>query len=51
MYANFVYNYYPLGLFNTQPLNFTTVEQTFAVRKLLLERILRADTRRSPRLR
>jgi len=45
-YADFVYNYYPLGSFDTRPLNFTTVEQTFAVRKFLLERILRMFPRR-----
>ncbi|KAF8249973.1 hypothetical protein K440DRAFT_581663 [Wilcoxina mikolae CBS 423.85] len=39
-YMDFIYNYYPLGSFDTRPLNFTTVDQTFAIRKVLLDRIL-----------
>ena len=46
VYAQFIYNNYPMGSFDTRPLNFTTVEQTFAVRKFLLERILRTFPRR-----
>ncbi|CCX30892.1 hypothetical protein FPQ18DRAFT_334846 [Pyronema domesticum] len=39
-YIDFIYSNYPLGSFDTRPLNFTTVEQTFSVRKLLVEKIL-----------
>jgi phosphatidate phosphatase APP1 len=38
-YMNFIYNTYPLGSFDTRPLNFTTVDQTFSVRKTLLDTI------------
>jgi hypothetical protein len=37
---DFIYSHYPLGSFDTRPLNFTTVDQTFAIRKFLLDRIL-----------
>jgi hypothetical protein len=39
-YMDFIYSHYPLGSFDTRPLNFTTVDQTFAIRKFLLDRIL-----------
>ncbi|KAG0644209.1 hypothetical protein HOY80DRAFT_878877 [Tuber brumale] len=39
VYMDFVYKTYPLGSFDTRPLNFTTVDQTFSVRRTLLNNI------------
>jgi phosphatidate phosphatase APP1 len=39
-YMNFIYQTYPVGSFDTRPLNFTTVDQTFSIRKVLLEKII-----------
>lgn len=39
VYMDFIYKTYPLGSFDTRPLNFTTVDQTFSVRKTLLNKI------------
>lgn len=39
VYMQFIYHTYPVGSFDTRPLNFTTVDQTFSVRKTLLNKI------------
>lgn len=39
VYMQFIYHTYPAGSFDTRPLNFTTVDQTFSVRKTLLNKI------------
>ncbi|CUS09779.1 unnamed protein product [Tuber aestivum] len=39
VYMDFIYKTYPLGSFDTRPLNFTTVDQTFSVRRTLLNEI------------
>jgi len=39
VYMDFIYKTYPLGSFDTRPLNFTTVDQTFSVRRTLLDKI------------
>lgn len=46
VYMEFIYNNYPLGSFDTRPLNFTNLDLTFAVRKFLLDRIFQTFPRR-----
>lgn len=46
VYMQFIYNTYPAGSFDTRPLNFTTVDQTFTVRKTLLEKIIQTFPQR-----
>jgi hypothetical protein len=43
---DFIYKTYPPGSFDTHPLNFTTADQTFAVRKTLLRNIFKTFPRR-----
>jgi phosphatidate phosphatase APP1 len=38
-YRSFIYKTYPLGSFDTRPLNFSDVSATLAIRKWLLDRI------------
>jgi hypothetical protein len=38
-YMQFIYADYPLGSFDTRPLNFSNVEETLKVRKVLLDKI------------
>lgn len=45
-YMDFIYNTYPLGSFDTRPLNFTTVEQTFSTRRTLLYQIFQTFPKR-----
>jgi phosphatidate phosphatase APP1 len=45
-YMDFIYSYYPMGSFDTRPLNFTTVDQTFNVRKTLLDKIMQTFPQR-----
>ena len=45
-YMDFIYNTYPLGSFDTRPLNFSNVEETLSVRKVLLERIFQTYPQR-----
>ena len=45
-YLAFLLAYYPPGSFESRPLNFTTVDQTFSIRRLLLDRILETFPRR-----
>lgn len=45
-YLAFILAYYPPGSFDARPLNFTTVDQTFSIRRLLLDRILQTFPRR-----
>ncbi|KAI5781501.1 hypothetical protein EDC01DRAFT_619731 [Geopyxis carbonaria] len=40
VYEDFIYTHYPLGSFDTRPLNFTTVDQTFNVRRTLLNKVV-----------
>lgn len=42
----FIYHTYPAGSFDTRPLNFTTVDQTFAVRKTLLTKVIQTFPQR-----
>ncbi|QRV98670.1 hypothetical protein RhiJN_26689 [Ceratobasidium sp. AG-Ba] len=39
-YMSFIYGNYPLGSFDVRPLNFTTLDQTFSIRKVNLQRVL-----------
>lgn len=41
-YMDFIYKTYPLGSFDTRPLNFSDVKATLSIRKFLLERILQS---------
>lgn len=45
-YEDFIYATYPQGSFDTRPLNFTTWDQTFNVRRTLLNKILETYPRR-----
>lgn len=38
-YMEFIYKTYPLGSFDTRPLNFSDLSATFSIRKFLLEKI------------
>jgi phosphatidate phosphatase APP1 len=38
-YMEFIYANYPLGSFDTRPLNFSNIKETFHIRKFLLDRI------------
>lgn len=42
----FIYHTYPDGSFDTRPLNFTTVDQTFSIRKTLLIKIFQTFPQR-----
>lgn len=46
IYMQFIYHTYPAGSFDTRPLNFTTVDQTFAVRKTLLTKVIQTFPQR-----
>jgi hypothetical protein len=45
-YMDFIYSYYPLGSFDTRPLNFTTVAQTLNTRRELLYQIFQTFPQR-----
>lgn len=45
-YMDFIYTHYPLGSFDTRSLNFTTVDQTFNVRKSLIDKIVQTFPQR-----
>ena len=45
-YMDFIYNTYPGGSFDTRPLNFSNVEETLKVRKVLLEKIFQTYPKR-----
>lgn len=45
-YMNFIYSTYPLGSFDTRPLNFSDVSATLAIRKYLLIKILETFPKR-----
>ncbi|KAF4584401.1 DUF2183 domain protein [Ophiocordyceps camponoti-floridani] len=40
LYMDFIYKTYPLGSFDTRPLNFSDVEATLSIRKFLLEKVI-----------
>lgn len=46
VYMQFIYHTYPAGSFDTRPLNFTTVDQTFSVRKTLLTKVIQTFPQR-----
>ncbi|KAF5019207.1 hypothetical protein F66182_8796 [Fusarium sp. NRRL 66182] len=39
-YMSFIYNTYPLGSFDTRPLNFSDIPATLSIRRFLLDKIL-----------
>jgi len=39
VYIDYIYSTYPLGSFDTRPLNFSDVDATLAIRKFLLQRV------------
>ncbi|KAG8985547.1 hypothetical protein FRB93_005783 [Tulasnella sp. JGI-2019a] len=39
IYMDFIFKYYPLGSFDIRPFNFTTVDQTFSIRRVNLIRV------------
>jgi hypothetical protein len=45
-YMSFIYNTYPLGSFDTRPLNFSNVGATLSIRKYLLERVFQTFPQR-----
>ena len=45
-YMDFIYKTYPGGSFDTRPLNFSNVEETLKVRKVLLEKIFQTFPQR-----
>jgi phosphatidate phosphatase APP1 len=45
-YMDYIYNYYPLGSFDTRPLNFSDVSATLSIRKFLLEKIFQTYPKR-----
>jgi len=45
-YEAFTFSEYPLGSFDDRPLNFTTLDQTFAIRKVRLLQVLESFPRR-----
>ncbi|KAI0198846.1 hypothetical protein F4808DRAFT_434697 [Astrocystis sublimbata] len=45
-YMEFIYKTYPLGSFDTRPLNFSDVDATLAIRKALLEKIFQTFPKR-----
>ncbi|MCJ1287988.1 hypothetical protein MMC26_007341 [Xylographa opegraphella] len=45
-YMSFIYGNYPLGSFDTRPLNFSNVAATVSIRKYLLERIFQTFPQR-----
>lgn len=45
-YMDFIYKTYPLGSFDTRPLNFSDVSATLQIRKFLLERIFQTYPQR-----
>lgn len=45
-YMNFIYNSYPLGSFDTRPLNFSDVDATLSIRKFLLDKIFQTYPKR-----
>ncbi|KAI0007531.1 hypothetical protein F4779DRAFT_591664 [Xylariaceae sp. FL0662B] len=45
-YMEFIYKTYPLGSFDTRPLNFSDVSATLSIRKFLLEKIFATFPRR-----
>lgn len=45
-YMDFIYKTYPLGSFDTRPLNFSNVQETLSVRKILLEKIFQTYPKR-----
>lgn len=46
VYMDFIYTHYPLGSFDTRPLNFTTAAQTFHSRQYLLYKIFQTFPKR-----
>ncbi|KUI67512.1 Phosphatidate phosphatase APP1 [Cytospora mali] len=45
-YMDFIYKTYPLGSFDTRPLNFSDISATLAIRKFLLDRIFQTFPQR-----
>ncbi|KAH9885975.1 hypothetical protein F4778DRAFT_493711 [Xylariomycetidae sp. FL2044] len=45
-YMEFIYKTYPLGSFDTRPLNFSDVDATLAIRKFLLDKIFQTFPQR-----
>jgi hypothetical protein len=45
-YMDFIYKTYPLGSFDTRPLNFSDVSATLAIRRALLDKIFRTYPQR-----
>ncbi|KAI9744932.1 MAG: hypothetical protein M1818_001858 [Claussenomyces sp. TS43310] len=45
-YMNYIYNNYPLGSFDTRPLNFSDVTATLSIRKFLLEKVFQTFPKR-----
>jgi Uncharacterized conserved protein (DUF2183) len=45
-YMDFIYSTYPLGSFDTRPLNFSDVSATLSIRKFLLEKIFQTYPKR-----
>jgi hypothetical protein len=45
-YMDFIYKTYPLGSFDTRPLNFSDVSATLSIRKFLLEKIFQTYPKR-----
>ncbi len=45
-YMQFIYSDYPLGSFDTRPLNFSNVEETLHVRLVLLEKVIQTFPKR-----
>ncbi|KAH8880098.1 hypothetical protein GQ53DRAFT_670739 [Thozetella sp. PMI_491] len=45
-YMDFIYKTYPLGSFDTRPLNFSDVSATLAIRKFLLDKIFQTFPKR-----
>lgn len=45
-YMNFIYNNYPLGSFDTRPLNFSDVDATLSIRKFLLDKVFQTYPKR-----
>jgi len=45
-YMDFIYKTYPLGSFDTRPLNFSDVSETLSVRKFLLEKVFQTYPKR-----
>ena len=46
LYMDYIFKTYPAGSFDTRPLNFSNIDETLAVRKYLLEKIIRTYPKR-----